>query len=110
MTNTYTWLVESLDCTPSLDDKTNVVSCVHWRFNGTDGTHSATVYSTQPLTYEAGKQFTAYADLTKDTVIKWVQNALGAEQVASIQQNLDNQIANLANPPIVQPSLPWGNI
>jgi hypothetical protein len=107
--NTYTWLVESLDCIPSQDGQTNVVSCVHWRVNGTDGTHNATVYGFQPLTYTAGNPFTAYSALTKDTVIGWVQTAIGATQVASIQTNLDNQIANLVNPPIVTPPLPWTN-
>jgi hypothetical protein len=106
--NTYTWVVDSLDCIPLSDGQTNVVSCVHWRVNGTDGTHNATVYGTQPLTYTAGSPFTTYSALTKATVIGWVQAAMGSEQVASIQQNLDNQIANLANPPIVQPPLPWG--
>jgi len=110
MANTYTWLVDSLDCIPSQDGQTNVVSCVHWRVNGTDGTHNATVYGTQQLTYTPGSQFTAYSSLTKDTVIGWVQSAMGNEQVVSIENNLDNQIANLANPPIVTPPLPWGSV
>lgn len=110
--NTYNWVVESLDCVPSADGQANVVSNVHWRVYGTDGAtptpNTACVYGVQPLTYTAGSPFIAYSSLTKDTVIEWVQAAIGAEQVASIKQNLDNQIANLANPPIVTPPLPWG--
>jgi len=107
--NTYTWLVDALDCIPSQDGQTNVVFCVHWRVNGTDGTHNATVYGALPLTYTAGTPFTPYAGLTQETVIQWVQSAMGAEQVASIQTSLDNQIATLVNPPIVTPPLPWNN-
>jgi hypothetical protein len=107
--NTYTWLIESLDCIPSLEGQTNVVSVVHWRVNGTDGTYNATVYGTQSLTYTAGSPFTAYSSLTKDTVIGWVQSAMGAEQVTVIQTNLDKQIADLANPPIITPNLPWSS-
>jgi hypothetical protein len=105
--NTYTWLIESLDCIPSLDGQTNVVSVIHWRVNGIDGTHNATVYGTQSLTYTLGSPFTAYSDLTKDIVIGWVQSAMGSEQVTAIQTNLDKQIANLANPPIITPPLPF---
>ena len=107
MANTYNWLIDALDCIPSLDNQTNVVSMVHWRVNGTDGTYSATVYGTQSLTYTVGSPFTSYSGLTQDTVIQWVQSAMGAEQVAAIQTNLDNQIINLINPPIVTPTLPW---
>jgi len=110
MANTYTWVIDSLDCIPSLNGQTNVVSNVHWRVNGTDGTHNSTVYGTQLLTYTAGSPFTAYSALTKDTVIGWVQAAMGAERVALIQTTLDNLIANLANPPIVTPPLPWGSV
>ena len=109
MTNTYTWAIESLDCIPSVEGQTNVVSTVHWRCKKSDGTYSTEVYGAQPLTYTEGSPFTPYSGLTQDTVIHWVQSAMGAEQVAAIQTNLDNQIANLVNPPIVTPNLPWSN-
>jgi len=123
MSNTYIWTVDALDVVPSQDGQTNVVSNVHWRVTANndetktitnlDGTTStvlayqSTVYGTQPLTYTAGSPFTDYSALTKDTVIGWVQAAMGAEQVTAIQANLDNQISNLANPPIITPPLPW---
>jgi hypothetical protein len=36
-----------------------------------------------------------------------VQSALGAEQCAQITANLDQQIADQVNPPVVTPPLPW---
>jgi Cu/Ag efflux pump CusA len=105
--NTYTWLVDSIDCIPSLENKTNVVSVIHWRVNGTDGTHNATTYGTQPLTYTTDSSFTEYAGLTLETVIEWVQTAMGSDQVTTIQTQLDKMIDNLANPIIVSPKLPW---
>ena len=110
MANTYIWLIESLDCILSLDGKSNVVSNVHWRVNATDEINKATIYGEQKLSYDSENQFIPFDSLTKETVIEWVQKAMGSEQVAFIQQNLDNQIANLANPPIVTPPLPWGNV
>lgn len=125
MANTYTWSINSLDCIPSADGQNNVVSNVHWSVSATsDKTrtltnynnitstvpYSSSVYGVQPLTYTAGSPFTPYDGLTKDTVIQWVQSAMGAEQIAAIQTNLDNQIANLVNPPIVTLPLPWESV
>jgi hypothetical protein len=105
--NTYTWSVDSIDCIPSLEGQTNVVSNVHWRVNATDGTHDVTTYGVQPLTYTAGSSFTEYEGLTLETVIGWVQSAMGTDKVAEIQTQLDKMIDNLANPQIVSPKLPW---
>lgn len=105
--NTYNWIIEQLDCIPSLEGKSNFVSVVHWRVNGTDGTYSATVYGTQPLTYTVGSPFTPYSGLTQDTVIGWVQAAMNAGQLAAIQSTLDNQLAVLNNPPVITQPLPW---
>ena len=105
--NTYTWLVDSIDCIPSLEDKTNVVSVIHWRVNGTDGTHNVTTYGIQSLTYTTNSSFIEYAGLTLETVIGWVQTAMGADKVTATQTQLDKMIDNLINPPIVSPKLPW---
>lgn len=107
MKNTYLWLIDSLDCFPFVDNQANVVSCIHWRVNGTNGTHNATVYGTQPLTYSANTPFTDYSNLTLATVIQWLQTAIGKEQILAIQTSLDKQLETLANPPIITPPLPW---
>ena len=107
MSLTYTWVIEAMDCKPQEDGQTDVVITVHWRQNATDGTYNATVYGTVGLTYTQGSPFTPYADLTQDQVIGWVQDALGDEQVASLEANVAAQLANLANPPVVTPPLPW---
>jgi len=105
--NTYTWLIDSLDCSPLLEGQNNVVSNVHWRINATDGTHNVTTYGVQPLIYTAGNPFTEYAGLTLETVIGWIQTVMGSDQVTAIQTQLDKMIDNLVNPSIVSPTLPW---
>jgi uncharacterized lipoprotein YmbA len=101
--NTYTWEVESLDCVP--DGK--IVSCIHWRVKSTDGTNTSEVYGVQPLVFNTKNAFINYADLTKDTVIGWVQEAMGIDAVTALQETLDKQLEALANPPIITPPLPW---
>ena len=107
MAVTYTWTINAMDCYPQHDGETDVVFTVHWTLNGTDGTYNGSVYGTVGVTYDASAPFTPYADLTQNQVVGWVEAALGAEQVASLEANIATQIANQANPPVVTPPLPW---
>jgi hypothetical protein len=96
-----------MDCYPEEDGETDVVFTVHWTLTGTDGTYTGSVYGSQAITIDPAAPFTAYADLTEAQVIGWVQSAMGAEQVASYEANVANQIENQIDPPIVTPPLPW---
>lgn len=108
MSNTYTWVISSLDCLPQVDGKTDYVVTSHWSCTGTDGTFSGQVYSTVSFTVNAQKSnYIPYADLTEAEVIQWTQDALGAEQVAAIYVGIDTQIEDARNPKIVTPGLPW---
>jgi hypothetical protein len=107
MSITTTWLIEQMNCYPTYESQTDVVFNVHWRANATDGTYNATSYGTVGVTYEVGSPYTPFADLTQDQVIGWVQTALGAEQVATIEASVVANIANQVNPPVVSPALPW---
>ena len=109
MANTYNWLIESLYCIPLLDNQTNVVSIVHWRVNGTNDVNNATVYGEQKLYYALENQFIVFDNLTKETVIGWVQKIMGEEKVASLYALLDNELDALANPTIVFLPVPWAN-
>ena len=105
---TITWQIDSLSCYPKEEGQTDVVFSAAWRVNGTDGTYNATVYGSQSLSpYTEGTPFTPYADLTQAQVIGWVQDAMGEEQVAAINANIEQQIQNQINPPVVTPKLPW---
>jgi hypothetical protein len=111
MTN-ITWTIEQLSCYPEVDNYTDVVFSAAWRVNGEleqDGkTYNATVYGSQSLSpYTPKTPFTPYADLAQAQVIGWVQDAMGEEQVAAISANIEQQIANQINPPVVTPKLPW---
>ena len=107
MANTHTWKINALDCAPSAEGQTNVVNTIHWTATGTDGTHTASVYNTHPVTYTAGSPFTAFNSLTEAEVIGWLQSAMGTEQVAAVEAALDAQIAALVTPAVIQPPLPW---
>jgi len=107
MSNTYTWLIEAIDCYPTAEQQTDVAFNIHWRCNATDDTHNATIYSTCAVTYTAGSPFTPYAQLTKDQVLGWIWGS-GVNKDAT-QASLDTMIANIINPPVISPALPFIN-
>ena len=104
---TITWIVEWMTAsTTEINGHPEVVLTAGWRCNGTDGTYDATVYGSagfpQP---ETGGAFTPYADLTQDQVLGWCWSN-GVDKAAT-ETNIDQQIANQVNPPVIQPPLPW---
>ena len=122
MTTTYKWNIQELDCVPQEDGKTDVVVTAHWTVTATssegkaiidyDGNnaispYTSSAYGTQSFTYDPSKTFIPYANLTQDEVVAWVQAGMGIDEVTALQENLDKQIENQINPPIVTPPLPW---
>jgi hypothetical protein len=107
MAITYTWSVVQMDAYPEEDGETDVVFNVHWTLAGIDGTYQGYAYGSQGVTIDPDVPFTPYEDLTEAQVIGWVQDAMGAEQVASYEANVAQQIEDQINPPVVTPPLPW---
>lgn len=96
-----------MNCYPQFDGENDVVFTVHWTLSGTDGTYSGSVYGATGLTLDPAATYTPYADLTQDQVIGWVQQALGVDACMNYQLNINTQIENQINPPVVTPPLPW---
>lgn len=105
----YTWSVVQMDCYPQQDGESDVVFTVHWTLSGTDGTYVGSVYGSIGIALDKTKSYTPYSALTQDQVILWVQEALGVDACMNYQLNINTQIANQINPPVVTPPLPWGN-
>jgi len=108
MTITYTWSFPTLTAYPQAEGQTDVVFIVHWVLTGTDGTYTGSVYGTVGLTYVAGSPYTPYAQLTEAQVQGWTTTALGAEQVAQLEANIDAQIQQQITPTSVNLPPPWG--
>ena len=106
---TTTWNVVQLEAYPEKDGLTDVVFIVHWTLTAVDGDYTGSVYGSVGVTLDPSAPYTPYADLTQDQVVGWVQDALGAEQVASYEANVLAQIESQKNPTVVTPPLPWSN-
>jgi len=103
----YVWLIEQMTSAPQLNGQVDVVLEVHWRKNATSGQISATTYGSVSLSYHPDNLFTPYADLTKQQVVAWVEEALSVERCEEIDIGLESQIAAQANPKQVVLPLPW---
>lgn len=101
------WFVESMECFPSLEGRSNVVSSVTWRATATDGALSSTNYGKHNIPYENIELFTEFSDLTQEQVLGWLKAAMGDEIVAAIESGLAINISEQKPPSAVTPALPW---
>lgn len=94
----FNWTVSAMDYAVSEDGHTNVVTTVHWRVSKEDAEgHVGSSYGSVGLA-PPGQPFVEWSDITQEIAVGWAKDALGEEQVASIESNIDAQIAEQANP------------
>ena len=93
----HTWTVSTMDYDVSSGGKTNVVTQVHWRCTKVDGDHTGLRYGSVGLA-APGDTFVEWADITEATAVGWAKAALGDDQVAVLEADIDAQITELATP------------
>ena len=106
----FNWVISQLDSIPSLDGMDKVISTIHYRVQKRyeeDVIHfTADTYGAVSLEAPHESSFTPYDEVTKEMVEGWLEDSLDCE---AIEANLDSQIENFLNPPIVAYPLPWNN-
>ena len=104
------WYINQMDCKPQDGDLTDFVVVVHWTRNAKETINEveyfASVYGTQSFSAADVTEFIPYDQLTYEIVCGWLD---GTIDVAALDLNLDQQIENQVNPPIVTPPLPFTN-
>ncbi len=98
MAVTYDWNCKTVDVHPQEEGQTDVVYNVHWTVTGVDGDYSASSIGTQIVPLNEGGDFIPFKDLTNEIVVEWTKEAMGEEQVASIEAGIAGQIEALINP------------
>lgn len=105
---TYNWSILQLDTILQEGTLQDVVKTVHFRYNATkqvgDETYFVEKYDVMECAQPSDTDFTAYPDLTEAQVISWLEDGV---DVTSLKDNVDAQLENLINPPIVNLGLPW---
>jgi hypothetical protein len=104
------WVINQLDCLPTDGVYNDFVLVAHWtRFAKetiNDKEYQASVYGTQSFSKDDVTDFIPYEDLTYDIVCGWLDASMDIE---ALDLNLDAQIENQVNPPIVILPLPFTN-
>jgi hypothetical protein len=104
------WYINQLECLPTDGQYQDFVVVAHWsRFaketiNEVD--YFASVYGAQSFSKDDVTNFIPYEDLSYDIVCGWLDASIN---VAALDLNLDAQIENQVNPPIVVLPLPFTN-
>ena len=93
-----------MDTIPKEGTLLDVVSVIHWSRIATQDEIVVSSYGTMNCTTPSETDFTAYPDLTQAQVEGWLDAGL---DVPTIDANLDKQIENIINPPIIVLPLPW---
>ena len=108
MSISYQWNVNTVDVYPSGGGESNVIYNVHWILNATDtevdaegNPYVASVYGTQSLDTSDLSNFTDFDSVTSSQVQGWVEAAMGEEDVQSLKDGLDANIADQKNPTLV---------
>lgn len=105
MAISYEWNVNTVDVYPTDGDYTDVIYNVHWRLTATDtqvdaegNPYTASVYNTQVLDTSDLTGFIDFDSVTSAEVQGWTESAMGAEEVQSLKDSLDANIAEQINP------------
>ena len=112
MAISYEWDVNTVDVYPSEGDYTDVIYNVHWRLNAIDtevdtesSPYTASVYGTQVLDTSDLSGFIDFESVTSSQVQGWVESAMGAEEVQSLKDGLDANIAGQITPTSISKTL-----
>ena len=97
----YTWIISDLVAKIQDEELSNIIETVHWRYQATDGEHTADVYGSVGL--EApDDNFKPFEEVTEADVIAWLESKLDVE---AMQSGLDAQLDAIANPTHISLSL-----
>lgn len=108
MAATFNWVIEWMECQPTNNGLSNVVTNCGWRCTATETRdsveHVASSYGTfAPASVDA-ENFTAFDALSEVQVLGWLW-ATQAPEIA--ESSLQSQLDLMFNPPVIKPALPW---
>jgi hypothetical protein len=91
----YKWVISDLVAKIQDGELSNIIETVHWRYQATDGEHTADVYGSVGLEAPDAESFKPFEEVTEADVIAWLEAKLDVE---AMQSGLDAQLDAIANP------------
>ena len=109
-----TWTVTNLDSATSLNQKSDVVTTVHWLVTDSETvgsgdnavTHIGRDFGVVQLDTSDLSSFKTYADIAESDAVAWAKSALGSEKVTAAEEKVASQIAESKTPSIIT-GVPW---
>ena len=105
MATVYNWNCKTVDVHPTEAGEKDVVYNVHWIVTGISdeidpegNAYQATTIGTQTVPLDPKSEFIPFEDLTNEIVVDWTKDAMGAEQVTSIEAGIQQAIDLEINP------------
>ena len=104
------WYINQLECLPNDGQYKDFVLVAHWiryakeTINAVE--YYVSVYGAQSFSKDDVANFIPYEDLTYDIVCSWLDSTIDTE---ALDLNLDAQIENQVNPPVITLPLPFVN-
>jgi hypothetical protein len=92
---TYGWIISDLVAKIQDGELSNVIETVHYRYQATDGEHTADVYGSVGLEAPDAESFKPFEEVTEADVVAWLEAKLDVE---AMQSGLDAQLDAIANP------------
>ena len=98
---TYTWNIAQLEREVS----DGYVFTAHWTLDASDEEYSVSSYGS--IGFERPEEdMIDFEDLTKELVISWIQEKMGAEQIETMESALQAQIEEQKSPTKAS-DIPW---
>ena len=91
----YKWIISDLVAKIQDGELSNIIETVHYRYQATDGEHTADVYGSVGLEAPDAESFKPFEEVTEADVIAWLESKLDVE---AMQSGLDAQLDAIANP------------
>jgi len=99
MATIFNWDCKTVDAYPLVGEDPDVVYNVHWivtgvsdQLNPQGNPYQARSIGTQVLNTDDITDFIPFEDLTNEVVVEWTKGAMGEEEVASIENGIQNSI------------------
>jgi hypothetical protein len=100
----YKWTISAFDCKAILEDLTDVIYNVHWRYEATKNDIVVSNYGALILTNPNKDNFIALSDLKETDVIGWLESNL---DVNELNKSLENEINLIENPTEIKINNPF---
>ena len=91
----YKWIISDLVAKIQDGELSNIIETVHYRYQATDGEHTADVYRSVGLEAPDAESFKHFEEVTEADVIAWLESKLDVE---AMQEGLSKQLDAIANP------------